>query len=63
MPDSFSVVGAAPLAGGVAEMKLYAGKVVGWEGPDGGERGAASPRRAAEGVLQRARGVDGRRRG
>ena len=43
VPDSFSVVGAAPLAGGVAEMKLYAGKVVGWEGPDGGERGPRVP--------------------
>ena len=43
VPDSFSVVGASPLAGGVAEMKLYAGKVVGWEGPDGGERGSRVP--------------------
>ena len=41
VPDSFSVTGSGGVAAGDAVMKLYAGKVIGWD--DGGERSAPSP--------------------
>ena len=41
VPDSFSVTGSGGVAAGDAVMKLYAGKVIGWD--DGGERSNAVP--------------------